>query len=204
MIFGDPHFISLDGNTYTFNGKGEFDLVVTEDNTFRMQGRMIEAPSDGLARATVLSAIVANLTNSETVQLEVARDELRIYVGSRRVFFDNLNNVQLRDSTIYKLDNEGDKFGVSFSNGAYIEVTKENGFFSTTIVSLPEEFIGKTLGLLGLYNQDESDDFTSRPPTSVETATNPSLEDIHNQFGLSCKYTLNLKDIFSFYFCLQG
>ena len=38
-VFGDPHLITFDGTRYTFNGKGEYSLVVSEAKHFVVQGR---------------------------------------------------------------------------------------------------------------------------------------------------------------------
>ena len=38
-MFGDPHFITFDGVTYSFNGKGEYSLVVSESRGLVIQGR---------------------------------------------------------------------------------------------------------------------------------------------------------------------
>lgn len=39
MVFGDPHFITFDGVSYSFNGKGEYTLVTSEKNKLTIQGR---------------------------------------------------------------------------------------------------------------------------------------------------------------------
>lgn len=36
-MFGDPHMVTLDGLKYTFNGKGEFTLIETTNNSFSLQ-----------------------------------------------------------------------------------------------------------------------------------------------------------------------
>ncbi|MBN3283381.1 SUSD2 protein, partial [Polyodon spathula] len=39
VVFGDPHFITLDGSTYTFNGKGEYYLLNTTYKALTVQVR---------------------------------------------------------------------------------------------------------------------------------------------------------------------
>ncbi|MBN3298887.1 SUSD2 protein, partial [Amia calva] len=39
IVFGDPHFITLDGSNYTFNGKGEYYLVNSTYKALCVQGR---------------------------------------------------------------------------------------------------------------------------------------------------------------------
>ena len=70
-IYGDPHIVTLDGHKYTFNGKGEFTMIQTDDSTFTVQGRMVEANDNGGSEvpATVFSALCAKAMNSDTVQV---------------------------------------------------------------------------------------------------------------------------------------
>ena len=61
-MYGDPHIVTLDGLKYTFNGKGEFILLETYDDSFTLQGRM-EQPLDSnnnMVPGTVFTAIVAH------------------------------------------------------------------------------------------------------------------------------------------------
>lgn len=40
VVFGDPHFITFDGVSYSFNGKGEYTLVKSTDKKqLTIQGR---------------------------------------------------------------------------------------------------------------------------------------------------------------------
>ena len=59
-VFGDPHIITFDETSYTFNGKGEFVLVRVEDEELNIQGRFEQMPSHptyGDVRATRLTSI---------------------------------------------------------------------------------------------------------------------------------------------------
>lgn len=39
VVFGDPHFITFDGVSYSFNGKGEYTIMVSESKELTIQGR---------------------------------------------------------------------------------------------------------------------------------------------------------------------
>lgn len=39
VVFGDPHFITFDGVSYSFNGKGEYNLVTSRLKRLTIQGR---------------------------------------------------------------------------------------------------------------------------------------------------------------------
>ena len=66
--------MTLDLHKYTFNGKGEFVLIETNDQSFTLQGRMIEVKTSlgSVADATVFSACVAKEKSSSTVQFEIS------------------------------------------------------------------------------------------------------------------------------------
>ena len=50
---GDPHFTTIDGRRYTFNGLGEYVLLRTTSSNFEFQGRTELAPN---SNATIFSA----------------------------------------------------------------------------------------------------------------------------------------------------
>ena len=62
---GDPHFTTLDGRTYTFNGLGEYVLLRESSNNFEFQGRTESAPN---SNATIFSAFVIK-DGSDTVEV---------------------------------------------------------------------------------------------------------------------------------------
>ena len=39
VVFGDPHFITFDGASYSFNGVGEYTLVASAKKRLTIQGR---------------------------------------------------------------------------------------------------------------------------------------------------------------------
>ena len=55
---GDPHFITLDGFSYSFNGRGEF-VLIRATGQFELQARAERPTVDGnLADATVFVSVV--------------------------------------------------------------------------------------------------------------------------------------------------
>ena len=77
-FYGDPHISSLDGKEYTFNGLGEYTLIVTDGAAFSLQGRTARALDDKNQKmqATVFSALAAQDSDSDRlhVQMNSARD----------------------------------------------------------------------------------------------------------------------------------
>jgi len=63
ICWGDPHIRTLDNQTFTFNGLGEYTLlqVRTENTTFDIQGRTVRPLQDNgkYSTATVFSAFAA-------------------------------------------------------------------------------------------------------------------------------------------------
>ena len=71
--YGDPHFRTLDGLEYTFNGLGEYTLVETTHGNFTLQGRTAKVRDDKGQEtdATVFSAFAARDRDSDTVHVEM-------------------------------------------------------------------------------------------------------------------------------------
>ena len=183
-MFGDPHIVTLDGFKYTFNGKGEFTLIETVDNSFTLQGRMVQATgaSGSQIAATVFSAIVAKQSASDAVQFVLSRRGLDVLVNGVRIV--DFTNIPFNGVTI--VDQGNNTYGAVFSSGAYVEVREENGTLSSVIVAVPSSFRGKTRGLMGTYNGNTSDDLIPRFGASP-LPPNPSIREIHEHFGITCE-----------------
>ena len=187
-VYGDPHIVTLDGFKYTFNGLGEFVLIETNDDRFTLQGRMVQALNniDNPIAATIFSAIVGKEVYSDTVQFQLTDDNsgIEVLMNGELVDFEGLteqvfNNVTIRqeNSTIAS---------AVFASGVYLEVRAANGILSTLLVSLAESYRFQTTGLMGNFDNDISNDLLPRgsdAPISLAS----SLQDIHNQFGVTCK-----------------
>ncbi len=186
MGSGDPHLVSLDGTPYTFNGRGEFVLMDTQDAVFALQGRMVDAKdaSGSFALATVFSAIVAKQDDSDTVQFEVSRRGLKARVNGQTVDFEGVTEREFTNVTIRKKGDDN-TLAARFSCGAYLETKVENGIIAVLSVGIPRSFRSSTSGLLGNYNGDPSDDLLPRGST-IFLSTSSSMEDIHNLFGVTC------------------
>ena len=66
LIWGDPHFITLDKKSFTFNGLGEYTMVAVDDGTFELQARTKRTSGRGLG--TVFSAAAAKDKNTPAVE----------------------------------------------------------------------------------------------------------------------------------------
>ena len=198
-IYGDPHVITLDGLKYTFNGKGEFTLIETEDNLFTLQGRMVEVePAPGQtfdtgSPATVFSAIVGKQIDSDTVQFTLSSDGgIDTTVNGAVVDFEMLTDQLFLNVMVMEKPNK--TYAATFSSGAYVEVQSANGFISLLLVSLPPSFQGTTTGLMGLFNGKIEDDLVPKVEngTADPISPNSTIEDIHNMFGITCKLKVML------------
>ncbi len=177
---GDPHFITLDGHPYTFNAHGECTLVQANNHMFTLQGRMTPLES---SLATVFTALAAKEGNSDTVMIAVGLCGLDVLVNGVKIELEIITE-QVFDQVI--IFNKGDNTtGVAFNSGAYIEVKLEQGFLSRIEVSLPTSYRNNTIGLLGVYNGNVDDDLRTSNDEQLSLTT--TTEDIHSQFGLTCK-----------------
>ena len=76
-----------------------------------------------------------------------------------------------------------DSITVSFPSGVGITINYTAGLLVYTL-EVPSSFVGTTSGLLGNYNNDDSDEFVFRNGTMISNSS--SDREIH-QFGQSCK-----------------
>lgn len=88
-FYGDPHFQTIDGNTYTFNGHGEYILLRLISGSFEIQCRTSRFErSDGSdSDATVFSAFAVKGIDT-WVQVKVTCSTLRLLCKVRLFYKD--------------------------------------------------------------------------------------------------------------------
>ena len=186
--YGDPHIVTLDLHKYTFNGKGEYILIETDDDSFTVQGRMVDA-TDSFGNlgqsATVFSAIAIKQNESDTVQFELFYEQLIVLVNGERINFDDVFTEQMfKNVTVSKLGNN--TLTATFSRGEYIKLVEQNGILSVMLLNLPRSYTGKTQGLMGSFDGNVSNDLIPRYQNSP-LPLNSTIKTIHEKFGITCK-----------------
>ncbi|XP_072266268.1 uncharacterized protein [Pyxicephalus adspersus] len=191
-MFGDPHMTSLDGLSYTFNGLGDFTLVqACADNiNFTLQGRTEQTPG---AQATNFKAFAVQYSSSNaTIKVEwylESDNSTSTFVNGQIVSFSYSEDMdaKINDSNpaVFLLKN--DSITATFEGVLSVSVSQYYGMFSA-VSSLPSQFLGKTTGLLGTWNNNQSDDFTR--PNGTTIPMNSTEEAIY-QYGLLWNATNN-------------
>ncbi|XP_022801631.1 mucin-like protein isoform X3 [Stylophora pistillata] len=179
-LWGDPHFVTLDGKNYTFNGLGEYIMADARNGLFQLQARTKLAKGDGTA--TVFSAAAAKEGNSSVVQVELNDTGISVLVGGESFNYTSLSNesVTLNGSVaVAKPDNNS--FLMVFSSGISVTVKAVSGALSI-VLAAPKSFKNQTKGLLGTWNDDPEDDFLT--PNGTVLPSSAKSKDIHYNFGL--------------------
>lgn len=203
-VYGDPHMITFNKNNYTFNGKGEYVLVHTDDPKvkFDVQARFEQVPRRfrnlPLIPATQLTAVAAQDNFSSIVEFRIrpiaARWRYHIYVlvDNEYIFWwDKSMQVQnFRGVTLYQpagIQNMSHIIAM-FDSGAGVEVMSIDGYM-TTHVYLPGDFQGITGGLLGNYSRRgvQIDDLIA--PQGLRFGPRTPIDVLHRSFGQEWRLT---------------
>ncbi|XP_040285946.1 uncharacterized protein LOC120999139 [Bufo bufo] len=167
FLFGDPHISTLDGVKYTFNGLGEFILTNVKDENgtviFRLQGRTARAGNDTQATNFVgMAAIIQNGTTIEWI-LQGSNSTIVKLNGTEFTLPDN--STYVTQITLEKT--EKDEIKASFDGGISVTVSADQGALSFTTM-LDISYKNKTEGLLGIFNDDKTDDLMAANGTKLE------------------------------------
>lgn len=145
-----------------------------------------------LAQGTVFTAIVVKTNTSDVVQMEVNGDNgIEVRVNRELVDFSVLSNQRFMGVAVTQQVNN--TYQALFEGSYFVEVRGENDILSLIRVALPAQAMGRTRGLLGNFNGNPSDDFIPRGASEPLPVVS-TVEDIHNQFGVSCE--LSFREIF--------
>ncbi|XP_078349239.1 mucin-like protein [Oculina patagonica] len=188
-LWGDPHFVTLDGKNYTFNGLGEYTMVNAKDGRFELQARTKLAKGGGTA--TVFVAAVAKEENTSAVQVALKDGGgLEVLVdGEEYQGFDILSNISVNlNGSVAVSRPQNNSFLVTFPSGISVTMTEVQESLSI-VFAAPEAFKGYTKGLLGTWNDNPLDDFLR--PDGTTLASNATGREIHFSFGLKWQVLSN-------------
>ena len=156
--YGDPHLVSFDGASYSFQTVGEFVLAKSSNSNFEIQARQ-KARSDDFSLNTA-------------VAMNVGGDRVSIYAED---YPDNFRNTPVRlngspivvpqNSTYYlpnggTIRSKGDDYQVNWPTGESVSVdirSSGSPFLNLTVSVYP--CLGNYSGLLGNANGRQNDDF---------------------------------------------
>ncbi|CAM9746066.1 unnamed protein product, partial [Lampetra fluviatilis] len=189
FLIGDPHITTLDNVSYTFNGLGEFTVLHAfgeNGSELILQGRTDVAGTNGTFKATSFVALVAHETGGAKVQWILGDNSTAVFLNDEAV---NVTDVPfIKNST--SIQRSGDSgIMASFPSGISVNVSGVYGALSF-IILLPETFINRTQGLLGVFNKDPTDDFQPSNGTVLPfNGTLPPESTIFYEFGMTWKTT---------------
>ncbi|XP_077441646.1 sushi domain-containing protein 2 [Vanacampus margaritifer] len=153
-VFGDPHFITFDGVRYSFNGKGEYNLLTSPGKRLTIQGR--NEPVDN-GNATKLSSVVMKEAFSDVIEVRLVAgdDNLQVLRDQKPLLFNEQSWMDLKG--VFVFSPSAANVTVMFPSGAGVEVRLRDGVLAATVL-LPEQFRNSTVGLLGNVNGVAGDD----------------------------------------------
>ncbi|XP_018863293.1 mucin-4 isoform X1 [Parus major] len=182
--FGDPHITTLDGLTYTFNGLGDFVLLLASDaqTSFILHGRTAQT---GMAQATNFVGFAAQYISTTTTTVEWtlgSQDDIQVLLNNETVQFSYSED--LGDEVYYSpgvlLVNASSVTAV-FNGSIAVSVSASSGILSV-VCSLPDWYRNSTRGLLGVWDHDPADDF--QMPNGTSIPVNSSEEEIYS-YGMT-------------------
>ncbi|XP_035666785.1 uncharacterized protein LOC118409686 isoform X6 [Branchiostoma floridae] len=161
--WGDPHITTLDGKRYTFNGKGEYVMADVDSGQYQLQART--AFPEGTNTATAFSAMVIQKMGGVPIQVNIASDSetgMSLYIDGTlqdMTIYGNVSSTIAQESNVLVSRPSANEFKVYYSTGVSATAQVEQGMMSI-VFSAPESFKGQTKGLLGVWDDDQANDFT--------------------------------------------
>uniref|UniRef100_A0A3Q4HTD6 Si:ch73-105b23.6 n=1 Tax=Neolamprologus brichardi TaxID=32507 RepID=A0A3Q4HTD6_NEOBR len=168
MVYGSLHFITFDGRTYSFKALGEFVILrlssATGSNIFTLQGQIDRLHPDA-NRITEVPAVVRMAA---------------FYQGIGKLVHASKNNFAVRCTELQRCT-------AVYANGLHVVVWRSGGSNQLcALVEVPEAFFNRTVGLMGLWSANPSDDFLMSDGKAIRSTnvSTPAEEKLH-LFGLS-------------------
>uniref|UniRef100_A0A8C8B2C3 MUC4 protein n=1 Tax=Otus sunia TaxID=257818 RepID=A0A8C8B2C3_9STRI len=182
--FGDPHITTLDGLTYTFNGLGDFVLLLASDaqTSFVLHGRTAQT---GTAQATNFVAFAAQYISAITTTVEWtlgSQGDIQVLLNNETIQFSYSQDM---DAEVYYSPGvllvSVSSVTAIFDGAIAVSISATSGILSV-VCSLPDRYRNSTKGLLGVWDHDPADDF--QMPNGTSIPVNSSEEEIYS-YGMT-------------------
>ena len=154
---GDPDFQTVDGQSYPFNGIGVFTLLETtlDDST------IVQASTRRVGDGSVFSG-VAIQHSSDTLQLFLNKNkELALVINKQDVNLDTFDQFSVG---IFEVETNIDRtdLKVNVQDAGLVVQVLVTGTFLNLMTSVPPSFKYKMYGLLGYYDGNPENDYTTK------------------------------------------
>ncbi|KAG9344479.1 hypothetical protein JZ751_011149 [Albula glossodonta] len=192
MVYGSLHFITFDGAEYSFKAVGEYVILrlssASGSNIFTLQGETEELVVSGKPRrVSVLVRLAAFHQGIGKVEWRCAEtgDGLMVLVDGVEVPVD-VGVVYVGEEGFAVRCTSLDHCAAVYAGSLHVSVWRGAAGMLGTIVEVPQGFYNRTVGLLGLWSSNRTDDFLlSNGHFLPSPNNNPPPEDMLHQFGLS-------------------
>ncbi|NER82747.1 MAG: hypothetical protein F6K42_24965 [Leptolyngbya sp. SIO1D8] len=183
---GDPHMVTIDGRRFDFQAVGEFTVIKARDGSFEFQARQ--------------RALGYNVSANAAVAMHFGEDRIELYRENNLLIINGKKQPDFQGERLLpggtRICQLSDRtYSIKSAMGVQVEVDI-HGSFVDYQVGLSENWKGKTEGLLGNYDGDQNNEFTTR---AGEELTLPQLlikkdkeifhDMLYRQFGDSWRIT---------------
>ncbi|XP_049457035.1 mucin-like protein [Epinephelus fuscoguttatus] len=194
MVYGSLHFITFDGSEYSFKALGEFVILrlssSTGSNIFTLQGQTDKLHTDakGITEFPVVVRMAAFHQGIGKIEWRCAAkgDGLHIFVDDVEVPVTvGVVHVGEKDFAVRCMSVS--RCAAIYAGGLHVVAWRVAGYSQlAAMVEVPQTFYNRTVGLMGLWSSNRSDDFLmSDGRLLLSTDLNPPSEERLHHFGLS-------------------
>ncbi|CAC5408987.1 Sushi, nidogen and EGF-like domain-containing protein 1,Alpha-tectorin [Mytilus coruscus] len=182
-VTGDPHFVTFDGQAYTFNPVGEFSALSNGNLSLQLRMEQI-GTSQG---SSVTSFVVRPYPEAEIIEVQVNQIRgIDVLVNGTLVDFNLAISkvISVEGATIEKISDHPPTVVTNFhTEGRSIQSSSNLNVLNLLILISPDRQNGNLTGLFGDNDGVKDNDFVSNNNDLINA--NASASDIYYTFGLS-------------------
>lgn len=156
--WGDPHFTTLDGSYYDFQGVGEYQVLKSTNDNLQLQVRQ---QGFGNSKTASINTAIAYNNGSDIVSLYLNPN--KIFVNRKEANF-SFNEIALSNGG--KITKNGGLIEIKNSNGDVLKVIYVSNYLNY-ILTLNQNRKGKVNGLLGNFDGNKLNDLATKSGVSV-------------------------------------